>query len=74
MAIHIREEANRCLNCKKPMCRAACPVDTPIPEIIQMFRENRTLEAGEKLLVLSMLPVNHNLIKTKNVVLLVRTS
>ena len=49
MAIHIREEANRCLNCKKPMCRAACPVDTPIPEIIQMFRENRTLEAGEKL-------------------------
>ena len=49
MAIHIREEANRCLNCKKPMCKAACPVGTPIPEIIQMFRENHTLEAGEKL-------------------------
>lgn len=49
MAIHIREEANRCLNCKKPMCRSACPVGTPIPEIIQMFKENRTMEAGEKL-------------------------
>ena len=49
MAIHIREEANRCLNCKKPMCKAACPVETPIPEIIQLFKENRTLEAGEML-------------------------
>lgn len=49
MAIHIREEANRCLQCKKPMCQAACPVGTEIPQIIQLFKENRTLEAGEKL-------------------------
>lgn len=49
MAIHIKEEANRCLNCKKPMCKAACPVSTAIPEIIQLFKENKTMEAGEKL-------------------------
>ena len=49
MAIHIKEEANRCLNCRKPMCKAACPVETSIPEIIQLFKENKTMEAGEKL-------------------------
>ncbi len=49
MALHMISEANRCLNCKKPMCRDACPVQTPIPDIIQMFREHRIMEAGEKL-------------------------
>ncbi|MBQ9046650.1 MAG: NAD(P)-dependent oxidoreductase [Solobacterium sp.] len=49
MALHIVAEANRCLNCKKPMCQEGCPVHTPIPVIIQMFKENRLLEAGEML-------------------------
>ena len=47
MAIHIVTEANRCLNCKKPMCQQGCPVHTPIPTVIQLFKENRILEAGE---------------------------
>lgn len=49
MALHIVDEANRCLNCKKPMCQQGCPVHTPIPHIIQMFKENRLMEAGEEL-------------------------
>jgi glutamate synthase (NADPH/NADH) small chain len=50
MAIHIVEEANRCLNCKKPLCQLqGCPVHTPIPQVIQLFRERRIEEAGELL-------------------------
>lgn len=49
MALHIIDEANRCLNCKKPMCQQGCPVHTPIPHIIQMFKENRLSEAGVEL-------------------------
>lgn len=49
MALHIIDEANRCLNCKKPLCQQGCPVHTPIPHIIQMFKENRLMEAGEEL-------------------------
>lgn len=47
MALHMTKEAQRCLNCKKPMCSGACPVHTPIPEIIQMFNQNQIMEAGQ---------------------------
>ena len=46
MALHIVEEAERCLNCKKPLCQKGCPVSTPIPLVIQLFRERRIDEAG----------------------------
>ena len=49
MALHIVAEANRCLNCKKPRCQQGCPVHTPIPTVIQLFKENRLIEAGELL-------------------------
>jgi glutamate synthase (NADPH/NADH) small chain len=49
MSVHIIDEANRCLNCKKPGCQQGCPVHTPIPQIIQMFKQNQVMEAGEKL-------------------------
>ena len=49
MALHIIDEANRCLNCKKPMCQQGCPVHTPIPIVIQLFKENRLMEAGDML-------------------------
>ena len=49
MGLHIIDEANRCLNCKKPMCQKGCPVHTPIPHIIQMFKENQVMEAGKEL-------------------------
>ena len=47
MAIHIVTEAERCLNCKRPMCQEGCPVHTPIPQIIQMFKQGNVMEAGE---------------------------
>lgn len=49
MGLHIIDEANRCLNCKKPMCQKGCPVHTPIPHIIQMFKENKVIDAGKEL-------------------------
>ena len=49
MAIHIVEESNRCLHCKKPMCQKGCPISTAIPEVIQLFQEGKMYEAGEKL-------------------------
>ena len=42
-------EANRCYLCKNPRCKANCPIDTPIPEIIELYKEGKIEEAGEKL-------------------------
>ena len=47
MALHIMDESSRCLNCKKPRCQQGCPAHTPIPQIIQLFKENKLMEAGE---------------------------
>ena len=49
MAIRIVTEANRCLQCKKPLCREGCPIHTPIPQVIALFKENRLMEAGKVL-------------------------
>lgn len=43
----IREDMNRCLHCKKPRCRTNCPIDTPIPDVIQLFKDDKIEEAGE---------------------------
>lgn len=47
MPLHIMSEAERCFQCKKPQCQEGCPVHTPIPEIIKLFREHKLMEAGE---------------------------
>ncbi|MBQ9953653.1 MAG: NAD(P)-dependent oxidoreductase [Clostridia bacterium] len=49
MALHILDEANRCLQCKKPQCVQGCPIQTPIPEIVALLKENRLDEAGKTL-------------------------
>ena len=49
MGKFIIEEAKRCLNCKKPMCKEGCPVNTPINEVIEMFLNGNIIECGEKL-------------------------
>lgn len=46
MELHIVSEANRCLNCKKPMCQQGCPIHTPIPQVIQLFKAGKLTEAG----------------------------
>ncbi|MGY5240044.1 NAD(P)-dependent oxidoreductase [Clostridium tertium] len=40
-------EANRCYMCKKPKCQANCPIDTPVPEIIGLFKDGQIAKAGE---------------------------
>lgn len=42
-----REEAGRCLKCKKPTCRQGCPVGIKIPEFIQCIVEG-DFKAGVK--------------------------
>ncbi|MBR6857959.1 MAG: FAD-dependent oxidoreductase [Bacteroidales bacterium] len=43
-------EALRCLMCKKPKCSLqGCPVHTPIPECMKLYREDRLEEAGKLL-------------------------
>ncbi len=49
MALHVLDEANRCLECKNPACRKGCPINTPIPDAIKMLKENRLDEAGKML-------------------------
>lgn len=45
----LREEADRCIMCKNPRCKKNCPVGTPIPEVIQLFKDNQLEKAGELL-------------------------
>ena len=47
MGSHAIDEAKRCLNCKKPRCREGCPINTPIPAMIQMFLAGQLTEAAE---------------------------
>lgn len=46
MALHVMDEANRCLQCKKPQCQKGCPIHTNIPEVIRLLRENKLNDAG----------------------------
>lgn len=50
MAVHVINEARRCLQCKKPLCRLkGCPVETNIPEMIRLFLAGQGEEAGKML-------------------------
>ena len=46
MAVHILEEAQRCLGCKVPQCQKGCPIHTPIPKVIRMMLDGKLDEAG----------------------------
>ena len=50
MSVHVIDEANRCLQCKNPMCRnKGCPIHTNIPEVIRLFKEHKMTEAAQVL-------------------------
>lgn len=50
MALHVINEARRCLQCKKPLCRTqGCPIGTNIPEMIHLFLDGNPTGAGEML-------------------------
>ncbi len=42
-------EAKRCLQCKKPLCKSGCPVNTPFNEVIPLLLEGSIVDAGEML-------------------------
>lgn len=46
MALHVMDEANKCLNCKRPLCVEGCPIRTPIPRVISLLKDGRLDEAG----------------------------
>jgi glutamate synthase (NADPH/NADH) small chain len=43
------QEAERCLLCKKPKCQAFCPINTPIPEVVSLYKAGKIAEAGQML-------------------------
>lgn len=45
----IIQEAQRCLKCKRPLCKEGCPVRTEIPTIMNLFLEGKMDEAGKML-------------------------
>ncbi len=49
MAFNVINEARRCLNCRKPMCKGGCPISTPIPDVIKTFLDGNITEAGHTL-------------------------
>lgn len=49
MALHVMDEANRCLQCKVPLCQKGCPIGTNIPMAIRLLKENQLDEAGKML-------------------------
>ena len=49
MALHVMEEANRCLGCKVPQCQKGCPIKTPIPEVIKLLKAGELDKAGRML-------------------------
>ena len=49
MAHNVIAEAKKCLNCKKPLCRTGCPINTPIPQMIHSFLEGDIDAAGKML-------------------------
>ncbi len=50
------EEANRCLQCPKPLCKSGCPVNVDIPEFIKALREGDMSEAARILRGKNALP------------------
>ena len=50
------EEAQRCLQCKKPICIDGCPVEINIPEFIRLVAEGDFIEAAKELKKTNSLP------------------
>ena len=51
-----RQEALRCLQCKKPLCRDGCPVSIDIPGFIKLIAEGDFIAAARKLKETNALP------------------
>lgn len=50
MALHVVDEAKRCLLCKNALCELeGCPIKTEIPKMIDLFLKGKINEAGKML-------------------------
>lgn len=49
MAKNVMHEAERCLQCKNPKCKAACPVGTSVNEMVRLLLDGSIQEAGKML-------------------------
>lgn len=49
MGYNVIVEAKRCLNCKNPLCRKGCPINTPVPQMIEAFLKGDIAGAGKML-------------------------
>jgi len=51
-----REQARRCIQCPNPRCVEACPLGTPIHELLAMIADGQFKEAAELLFVTHSIP------------------
>jgi glutamate synthase (NADPH/NADH) small chain len=51
-----REQATRCIQCPNPRCVEACPLGTPIHELLAMIADGQFREAAELLFVTHSIP------------------
>ncbi len=49
MGDFVLNEAKRCLQCKNPLCKQGCPVNTPVNEVVKLLLEGNIMEAGKTL-------------------------
>jgi len=49
-------EAGRCLDCKKPVCVAGCPVEVDIPGFVRLIKEGEFVEAARLIKQKNALP------------------
>ncbi|MFH1683704.1 MAG: NAD(P)-binding protein, partial [Candidatus Margulisiibacteriota bacterium] len=50
------EEAQRCIQCKKPLCVQGCPVEIDIPAFLKLTAEGKFSEAAKKIKETNGLP------------------
>ena len=43
------EIANTCIGCKSAKCQLGCPINTPIPRVIELYKADKIQEAGKLL-------------------------
>ncbi len=51
-----RQEASRCLNCKRPSCIAGCPVNVNIPAFLMLLKDGEYAAAARKIKETNALP------------------
>ncbi|MBI5000901.1 MAG: NADPH-dependent glutamate synthase [Euryarchaeota archaeon] len=51
-----RREAERCLQCKKPLCMSGCPVNVKIPEFLKLVKDGDWAGAARKIKETNALP------------------